>query len=180
MKILVVRHGRTNWNDLNKVQGLADIELNEEGKSQAKITAEKLKNEKIDLIISSPLTRTKQTAEIVRDGRDINIIFDDRLKERDYGEFEGLTKEIFKFPDFWTYSKNIKYEKAENIQDFFGRVFEFLDELKMNKQYEEKTVLLVIHGGVSVAISAYFEGLPEEGEPTKNVMKNCEIREFYL
>src|SRR5699024_383542 len=98
----------------------------------------------------------------------------------DYGEFEGLTKEIFKFPDFWTYSKNIKYEKAENIQDFFGRVFEFLDELKMNKQYEEKTVLLVIHGGVSVAISAYFEGLLEEGEPTKNVMKNCEIREFYL
>ena len=43
MKILVVRHGRTNWNDLNKVQGLVDIELNEEGKSQAKITAEKLK-----------------------------------------------------------------------------------------------------------------------------------------
>ena len=100
MKILVVRHGRTNWNDLNKVQGLADIELNEEGKSQAKITAEKLKNEKIDLIISSPLTRTKQTAEIVRDGRDIDIIFDDRLKERDYGEFEGLTKEIFKFRIF--------------------------------------------------------------------------------
>lgn len=57
MKLLVVRHGRTNWNDLKKVQGTADIELNDEGIEQAEITAKLLENEKIDLIISSPFEK---------------------------------------------------------------------------------------------------------------------------
>ena len=55
MEILMVRHGQTDWNVEKKVQGKADIELNENGIEQAKITSEKLKDRKIDVIISSPL-----------------------------------------------------------------------------------------------------------------------------
>jgi len=178
MKLLVVRHGRTDWNDLGKIQGCADTELNETGINQAKETAKLLKNENIDLIISSPLTRTKQTAGIINEGRNIDIIYDERIKERDFGEFEGLKKDEFDYQGFWTYSKNLKYEKAENIQDFFNRTFNFLDEIK--EKYKDKTVLLVIHGGVSTVVNSYFEGFPKENEQTRGALKNCEVKEFYL
>lgn len=178
MKLLVVRHGRTNWNDLKKVQGTADIELNDEGIEQAEITAKLLENEKIDLIISSPLIRAVQTAEIINAIHKCNIICDERITERDYGEFEGLNKKEFNFIDFWTYSKNLKYNSSENIQDFFKRIFDFLDEIK--EKYKDKTVLIVIHGGVSVAVNSYFEGIPKEGNPTKNHLKNCEVKTFFL
>lgn len=178
MRLFVVRHGRTDWNDLKKVQGVADIELNETGKSQAKEVGKKLENENIDLIICSPLKRTRQTASIINEGKNIDIICDDRIKERDFGEFEGLHRNEFDYLGYWTYSKNYKYEKAENIQKFFKRIFEFLDDIK--EKYKDKTVLLVIHGGVSVAINSYFEGLPKENEPTKNALKNCQVKEFKL
>lgn len=178
MKLLMVRHGRTDWNDLKKIQGCVDIGLNETGRNQAKETAKLLENENIDLIISSPLIRTKQTAEIINEGRNINIIYDERLKERDFGEFEGLTKKDFDYESFWTYSKNLKYEKAENIQEFFKREFEFLDEVK--EKYKDKTILLVTHAGVTTAINSYFEGLPKENEMTKGRLNNCEVKEFIL
>lgn len=178
MRLLVVRHGRTNWNDLKKVQGLADIDLNETGINQAKESAQKLEKEDIDLIICSPLKRTRQTASIINEGRNIDIIFDERVRERDFGEFEGFNRADFDYDSFWTYSKNLRYEKAENIQDFFKRIFLFLDDIK--EKYKDKTVLLVIHGGVSVAINSYFEGLPKEDEPTRNALQNCEIKEFTL
>ena len=60
MNILVTRHGETDWNLLKKIQGRIDNDLNEKGKNQARETKEKLKDEKIDLIICSPLKRTRQ------------------------------------------------------------------------------------------------------------------------
>ena len=176
MSLLVVRHGRTDWNDQDKVQGIADIPLNSAGIEQAEKTREILKNEKIDLIICSPLTRTRQTAGIINQERNIEILYDERIKERDFGEFEGLNKQIFNFKDFWTYSKNLQYEKAENIQKFFKRIYNLLDEVK--EKYCDKNVLLVIHGGVSVVVNAYFEGMPLENEPTKGVLKNCEVKKY--
>ena len=65
MAVLMTRHGQTDQNVEKRVQGKADIELNATGIEQAKITSEKLKDEKIDIIISSPLKRAKQTAEII-------------------------------------------------------------------------------------------------------------------
>lgn len=176
MSVFVVRHGRTDWNDLDKVQGTADIPLNEVGINQAKETKELLKEEKIDMIISSPLIRARQTAQIINEEKNLEIIYDQRIRERDFGEFEGFDKKEFDFKDFWTYSKNLKFEKAENIQDFFKRIFAFLDTIKEN--YQDKNVLLVIHGGVSVAVNAYFEGIPPENTPTKGALKNCQVRKY--
>ena len=177
MKLLAVRHGRTDWNDLGKVQGIADTNINEEGIRQAEELAEKLKNEKIDLIISSPLKRALQTASIINAGK-TTIITDDRIKERDFGEFEGATKDVFDWKEFWSYRKNLQYEKAENVQNLYKRVYDFLDELK--NDYKNQTILIVTHGGVSVALNSYFEGIPPEEKPTQGSFKNCEIREYKL
>lgn len=66
MKIIVTRHGQTDWNVLGKLQGKTDIELNDRGRQQAKETSELIKNENIDIIIISPLKRAKETNEIKR------------------------------------------------------------------------------------------------------------------
>ena len=176
MSLYITRHGQTDWNVAQKVQGKADIELNKKEKEQALETYKKLLEVPIDLIICSPLIRAKQTAEIINQGRNIPIEIDERISERDFGELEGLNKSEFDFEGFWSYKKNIKYEKAENIRDFFERIYTFLDEIK--KISISKNVLLVTHGGVSIPVNCYFNGIPEEDDLLKLVLKNCEVTKY--
>mgnify|MGYP005782903757 FL=1 len=93
MKILITRHGQTDWNVLGKIQGQTDIELNDNGRQQAKETGELIKNENIDIIITSPLKRAKETAKIINENFNVTIIEDNRLMERNFGKSEGLTKD---------------------------------------------------------------------------------------
>jgi len=176
MEILLTRHGQTQWNLLKKVQGKADIELNEKGIKQAEITKDCLKDEKIDLILCSPLKRARQTAEIINQGRNIRIIIDERISERDFGEFEGMAKTDFDYNSFWSYKQNLKYDKAENIKDFFARVYDFLDSVK--EQYAGKRILIVAHGGISMAAKCYFEGIPDIETLLPLCIGNCEVAKF--
>lgn len=176
MSIIMTRHGQTDWNVAHKVQGKADIELNEIGRKQAEETREKLLKEKIDLILCSPLKRARQTADAINKGRNIEIIYDDRIAERDFGEFEGKKVEEFDYEVFWSYKRNLKYEKAENIQAFFKRIYAFLDDV--DKSYSGKNILLVAHGGVSVPVNCYFNGIPQEDDLLKLVLKNCEYVKY--
>ena len=77
---------------MERLKENAYIPLNERGKQQAHETKLNLKNINFDIIICSPLIRAKQTAEIINSDRNLTIIFDDRLRERNYGEFEGTSK----------------------------------------------------------------------------------------
>ena len=175
MKIYVTRHGQTDWNVQGKTQGRTDIELNEVGIKQAKQTKEELKNVDIDLIICSPLKRAKQTAEIINEGRNIQIIFDNQIIVRNFGEFEG--KKI-KFDEFWDYNAHPRYQRAETIQEIISRISNFLDKIK--EEYKDKNVLLVTHGGVSIAINCYFKGIPEDGKLINYCLHNCEVQEFEI
>ena len=176
MEILITRHGQTDWNLQRKLQGRADIELNQTGIEQAKIAKEELVNEKIDLIICSPLKRARQTADIINEGRNIPIIIDERISERDFGEFEGKNRNEFSFEDFWSYKKAENYEKAEKIQDFFERIYSFLDDIK--EKYKDKRILIVAHGGVSIPFRCYFEGIPDIENLTGLGLDNCEIGKY--
>jgi len=104
--IYITRHGQTNWNVLRKVMGKIDEPLNEKGIEQAHLTKESLKDLEINLIICSPLLRARQTAEIINEVLNIEIIYDNRLLERDYGEFEGMETKNFDFWKYWDYYKN--------------------------------------------------------------------------
>ena len=92
MKFYVVRHGQTDWNAKGRIQGKTDIELNEIGIEQARQLKALIKDYNIDLIISSPLKRARKTAEIINETVKCNIIFEDSLKERGYGIFEGMIR----------------------------------------------------------------------------------------
>ena len=174
--LFITRHGETDWNLYGKVQGKADILLNNRGIEQAKETMSILKEESIDFIICSPLKRAIQTAEIINAEKNVPIIFEERISERDFGEFEGMSKNDFDFQAFWNYEKNVTYEKAENIKVFFNRIFLFLEDIK--KKYKDKNILLVTHGGVSIAVNSFFNGIPQNGECLPLCIKNCEVKIF--
>ena len=86
MKLYLIRHGETDWNRVRRLQGQADIPLNEFGRSLAQKTAAGLKDVPFDLCISSRLKRAYETAEIILDGREVPIITDDRIIEMAFGE----------------------------------------------------------------------------------------------
>lgn len=91
IKLYVVRHGKTTWNEKGLLQGSTDIKLNDVGIKEANNLRTKLNLDKIDICLSSPLKRAKQTAQILI-GNEIEIKYDDLLKERYFGLLEG--KEI--------------------------------------------------------------------------------------
>lgn len=173
MKIYIVRHGQVLYNAL-KQYNVADEDLTDLGIKQAKELRDKIKNMKFDIIISSPLNRAKHTAEIIN--RNNKIIYDDRIRERSCGDLSGKPLEITNREEYWNYYTTIQYGTSENIQDFFKRVYHFLDELK-TKDYE--SVLIVAHSGVSKAFNAYFNGI-KDGKFLNRGLKNCEIKEYEL
>ena len=179
MKLLLTRHGQTDWNVAGKIQGVTDTELNETGMKQAEETREKLLNQKIDVIISSPLKRAKKTAEIIGRDRNIPILIDERIKERCFGKFEGMTAKQFNFEEIWNYKLNKQYEDAESVGELFERIQRFLQ--KIQEEYKDKTVLLVTHGGVTVPIRATLEGIQEGMEVLRGLgIDNCEVKEYDL
>ena len=187
MELFLVRHGQTDWNVLEKLQGKTDIELNNVGKQQAETTRELIKNEKFDLIITSPLRRAKETACIINKELNIQIIEDKRLMERGFGELEGKNNDEMesireKSPEvdeIWNYNKNSGIYNVEKLKDFCGRIYEFLDEII--EKYNDKKVLVVAHGGTSVIVKCYFMKYPLEkftGRYEIKGLKNCEVARF--
>ena len=91
--IYIVRHGQTDWNVEGRYQGRLDIDINEKGIEQAKIMRDELLNVKFDKVISSPLKRAIQTAQIISQFDNVgDIIIDERIIERCNGELEGKLK----------------------------------------------------------------------------------------
>ena len=177
MRIYVIRHGETDVNLENKINSLNDDDLNKTGIMQAQEVGKKLESIEYDFIISSPLIRTKHTAELLNI-KNKKISFDNRLIERDAGVFTKQSLENIDSDDWWNLNPKEDYKDAETVKNVLDRIYEFLDELK--KKYKDETILLVTHGGVSKAISCYFYGIPEDGKLGKYKHHNCEIHEFDL
>lgn len=176
MKIYYVRHGQTDWNLARKMQGgQTERELNETGVKQAEETKIKLENANYDIVICSPMNRAKQTAEIIIDGRDVPVIVDERLRERKLGELEGnpITEECEK--QIWDYQLDFKINGGESLSEFEQRILDFIQDIK--KKYNDKTILIVAHGGVAKVIKAYLYGKPKSENLDDYGMKNCEIIE---
>ena len=170
--IYFVRHGQTEWNKIGRMQGHIDIELNDEGKMQAQIVKEKLKDIKFDKVFSSPLKRAKETAEIISNQQ---VIVDDRLIERYNGELEGKLKtEIEVYPDF--NDPNDTRFGIESLDSFKTRINNFLDEIV--KKYKGQNVLVATHAGVCLYVRCYFEGEPNGILYDCYKLKNCEVLSY--
>lgn len=179
MNILIVRHGQTDWNVLNKMQGIVDIKLNETGKKQAYNLQNKLKDRSFDIIFSSPLLRARETAEIINTNFKNEVKFDDRLKERDCGELEGIEEKNFDYIDFWNINTKKHYANEENIKKFYKRIESFIEEIQ--SKYRDKDILTSTHGGVCRMITYYFEKEKyKDGKLAKCLPYNCGILEYKI
>ncbi|HRO65053.1 MAG TPA: class I tRNA ligase family protein, partial [Candidatus Dojkabacteria bacterium] len=180
INISVLRHGETEYNKLGKFHGFTDIDLNDIGQKQAQNAIEKL-NSKYDVIITSPLKRARQTAEIVNEKLGLKIIENDLLKERNFGNLEGLTWEEFtnKHPE--EASKNNmdfqpELEKGEKIEAVEKRIEEFIIWLKTSGY---KNPLVVTHAGIIRIFERKLNNLTPE-QSRENDPKNLELRNYSL
>ena len=156
--LYIIRHGKTDWNNENKLQGKTDIPLNEEGREMAKRAADEYKDVHFDICFSSPLIRAKETAEILLEGRNIPIEYDERLEEMGFGIYEG-SKDYFENAE---YPLNLFFEtpqdykipviEGESMDELFKRTGDFLNEKVYPLLKEGKDVLIVGHGAMNCAI----------------------------
>ncbi len=176
MKLYVVRHCATEYNEKKLYCGRRDIPLSERGRAEAKLLAEKLQNCPFDKVISSPLLRARETAEEIVRGRAIPVYTDERLIERDFGELEGTN---FYREDALVYRDEFacRCRGGESDLDVAARVYAFLGELK--KKRGEGAVLLVTHGIVSRVIRTYFCNMTDE-EFHAYLLHNGDIAEYEI
>lgn len=179
MKIVLIRHGNTDWNKLKKIQGSMDIELNQAGISQAKDRAVQLKEDNIfpDIIYSSNKKRAVKTAELIGDFFNKNVIVTDNIQEINLGNWEGKTwdevSEIFSI-EFEDWKKNRKFSNihcGESYNDVKNRA---VGELKRicEKNSEKEIVFVVTHGVVIMTILLELEDMNWEDINPKFIPKN--------
>ena len=176
MKIYVIRHGLTDCNIKKIYNGSYDEDINKDGIKQATEASKIVKTLNIDLIICSPMKRTKHTMELVN-VNNIGVIYDDRLMERDNGKLTLTKKDEYFDKEYYNYYSTKRIEGLETLPELFNRVHSFIDEIKI--KYKSKNELLVTHGAVARAIQIYYEQIPKDGM-LLNVsgQKNCEIKEY--
>ena len=147
MRIILARHGETNYNKNKMVQGHTDIPLNEEGIRQGIAAGKKIEGYKIDIAYSSNLVRAYDTARYMldnsnsEDNKKLPVIKDKRLIEKSYGGYEGVS-----FAEYGagmkvgeTRGMELDTEAADRLEAFF---------IEKYKEHPDKTMLAVCHGGI--------------------------------
>ena len=155
MKIYLVRHGETDWNQAGLLQGQTDIALNAQGLEQAREAAERLKEVPFEIAFCSPLIRAKRTAETIIGDRKITLTTDERLRELNFGPWEGVDIRTIRdaaSQPFTNPGSYIPPVGAESFAQLYHRSGEFVDQVLLPLEGTYETVLVVAHGGVNRSI----------------------------
>ncbi|MCX6718435.1 MAG: 2,3-diphosphoglycerate-dependent phosphoglycerate mutase [Candidatus Staskawiczbacteria bacterium] len=170
-KLFLLRHLKSQWNLENRFTGWTDVPLCEEGIESAKRIAEKLSGEKIDKIYTSPLIRNKETVSLILNNlgaKDLPIVIDKALDERNYGELQGLNKEetIEKYGEekvhLWRRSWNVAPPGGESLENVYKRAVPFFKEYIEKDLKAGKNILVVASHNSLRAIVKYAEGIDDE------------------
>ncbi|MEK4227947.1 histidine phosphatase family protein [Solibacillus sp. FSL H8-0538] len=147
--ICFIRHGQTDWNVEGRMQGQQNVPLNAIGKQQAQNCAIQLCNYKWDQLMSSPLLRAVQTADILSQHLGLRIQLLNEFAEKSYGEAEGLTtiKRQLQFP-------NGSIPGEENGEVLQQRVLDGISELCI--RFPQQQLLVVTHGDIIALIVDYY------------------------
>ncbi len=177
--LYIMRHGKTDWNRMEKLQGHADIPLNEDGQKVAGQAHDKYKDINFDICYCSPLIRARQTAEIFLEGTGTPIIIDDRLKEMGFGEFEG-TVGYFNNPEcpindlFVNPTAYVSVGGAETFEHLNERTESFLEEVIYPQLRDNKDILIVAHGALGCSLISHIRNTPLD-HFWDNLIGNCEL-----
>ncbi|HTE21778.1 MAG TPA: histidine phosphatase family protein [Candidatus Limnocylindria bacterium] len=169
-KLYFIRHGQSQLNVEGRYAGRAETPLTDEGRTQAKRTGQDAKGLKIDLIVSSPLSRALETAQIVAAeiGYPLDkIIADERFTERDFGKLEGqIWSPTHKHQDLSPYN-------IETDQELLARTRKTLDWLESQPA---NSILVVSHGAFGRALRSLFKADFPMSHPHR--LGNAELNEW--
>ena len=156
-ELLLVRHGETDWNAEGKLQGHTDRPLNDYGRRQAQALADKLAGESIDAVYASDLSRARETAEILGEKLGLTVAVDPDLREKNWGNWEGLTSDE---------RLHIEFE-GETSEAHRDRTLSAVQRIV--ERHPGERVVVVTHGGSLRRIQAAVSGfaLP--------VIENCAV-----
>ncbi|WP_394769407.1 histidine phosphatase family protein [Lacisediminihabitans sp.] len=142
MTFAFIRHGQTDWNLQLRLQGSSDIPLNDTGRQQARDAVAVLSGTRWDCVVSSPLRRARETAQIIADGLGITLGPSyPELVERDYGHGEGATEE-----DIEARWPNRDYPGLESLDSVVARGLAALNRIA--DDYGDANVVIVCHGTI--------------------------------
>ena len=177
-EIILIRHGETEWNSQKRMQGHSNSDLSEVGRGQIQALGELMKNVSFDYIYSSDSLRARQTAEAITQYSGHTLQFDQRIREKNLGVFEGLTSteakerhpEIYRL--FKTAGANYVIDEGESTQQLLERALEFIEEIRL--RHPQERVVMVTHGGVVRVLMKHALGLSIDA-PTRFIIKNTGI-----
>ena len=174
-QLYLIRHGRTAWNDEGRLQGWSDEPLDAQGRAQAAALADWLRPVAFDAIYSSPLRRALDTAQAVADPHTLPVQLDDRLRERNVGDWAGLTLDQARataperFAGDW---RQAGAPGGEAQSALTARVAAALDDILA--AHPAGTVAVVSHGGALSAALAHTLGIPA-GRPVSFSFHNTAV-----
>ena len=177
-EIILIRHGETEWNSQQRMQGHSNSDLSSVGQAQIQALGEWMKNVPFDHIYSSDSLRAKQTAEAITQFSGHELKIDLRLREKNLGVFEGLTSEEARerhpevFRLFKTAGSKYVIDEGESTQQLQDRALEIVDEIRI--KHPEEHVLLVTHGGFIRVVMKHSLGLSLE-TPTRFLIRNTSV-----
>ena len=174
--LILMRHGETDWNRNQRLQGHRDIALNAAGQHQALDAAPSIVALRPDVMLSSDLKRARETASAVSALTGIEATTDVRLRETSMGLWEGLTRDevVATWPGEWerwrTTSAHASPPEGESRWQVAQRANEVVDELDAGTAAR---ALIVSHGGLIVGLTGCLLALPEDSWGTLNGIGNC-------
>jgi len=163
-KLIIIRHGETLWNIEGKKQGQLDSPLTLLGIKQAKALSQRLTEESFTVLYASDLGRAYETAEYIAARTNHKIFPEQRLRERNFGIFQGLTdKQIeneypAEYNSYLTNRVDYVIPDGESLRQFYVRVTDFLESL--TTLHDGQIVAIVTHGGVIDGWFRYIFDLP--------------------
>ncbi len=178
MRVYVMRHGSTVWNEQGITQGRTNNELSQNGENQCHTQAENYRNTHFDAIISSPLRRTMQTAEIMNKFHNCDIITDKRIIELDQGVLTGRHKSTYTEEENIARRLRLKSYGLETKEELYDRCKSFVDDLKTMPY---NNVLVITHGITGVYLHRILQGHTREDILTvPQKLDNAEVKEVSM
>lgn len=172
-RLLLIRHGETDWNRQVRFQGQLDVPLNDMGHTQAQRLGQHLAQEKVDRLLCSDLQRAQQTAQPLAQAWGLQPSTHVELREQHFGEIEGLEVRavIREQPALWAqwleHRGDFAMPGGETLQAFHARVWRFVNTLA--SQHLGQTLAIVTHGGVLDMLWRTARGEPIQG------LRECHI-----
>jgi 2,3-bisphosphoglycerate-dependent phosphoglycerate mutase len=163
-RFVLLRHGETRWNLESRIQGHHDSELTAAGLAQAEALAERMSQERFDLLVASDLGRAMQTAGVISRRTGAPIVPDPRLRERHFGVCQGLTygELDHQYPDLFSSVREVDPDfvvpGGETRRQFHDRVRDAF--VSLAREHPGARLAVVSHGGVLAMLYRVIHGIP--------------------